>query len=337
VIAALAPVLASAPAFCGPIEFVGAAGAVRALFSTPSDPCVPRLPAWELSVGEGTYNRFAAKRAEFDCRAAFAAAARDFTDEEREMLTRYVARVDSAIHAELPALNRLPWRFAVIADSSDFGIPASDKYIVLTTGLLKEMQEWMKNQTSMLFVGMEILIHEKVGLLQQSRASTFEKFYSEAWGFRKIPALSIDRLMQASGIFLTRFPPNEWVIKFTPSDKEYIMPALLLRDAGKGGGGTVQRVAVVIDSTSKGFFPRKSKKTPLEYKDLRAATHYRKKFPLSEYDYHPAELSADLLAKYIVMKYVSSGYGTHPAKVSEYSQIDLLMKMLESEGNAKRF
>lgn len=325
---------ASSAAFAGSasiIEFVDAAGADTAVFPDPSAPCRPRLPAWELSIAEGTYNRFAAKRADADCREAFVKAVRDFTDEEKTMLTQYVAHIDSAVGAEFPVLNHLPWCFVAISDTFDLGVPNVGRYIILTKGLLKEMQDWSDKQSNMFFVGMEILIREKALLLQNNRRETFERFYTEVWGFRKIPVLSIDRLMQDNGLFFLRIPPNEWVIKLAPRDKEYIMPALLLRDAGKVGG-TAQRTAITIDSTSKGFFPRKSKKSPIEYRDLRLMTYYKKKFPLSEYDYHPAEISVDLLTKYVVMKYVSARYGTAPRKISEYSQIDVLMMMLWNVG-----
>jgi hypothetical protein len=315
---------ATAPA----IEFVDAAGADSAVFPEPSASCRPRLPNWELSISEGIYNRFAAKHADADCREAFKKVVRDFTDEEKSVLTQYVTQIDSVAHLEFQTLNHLPWCFVAISDTFDFGIPSVGRYIILTKGLLKEMQEWAEKQSSMFFVGMEILVREKTLLLQNNRREVFEKFYSEVWGFRKIPALSIDRLMQDNGIFFSRVPPNEWVIRLSPKGKEFIMPALLLRDAGKEGGGTALRVAVSIDSTSKGYFPRKGKKSPIDYRDLRLITHYRKKFPLSEYDYHPAEISADLITKYIVMKYVSARYGTAPTKISEYSQIDVLMNML---------
>ena len=160
------------------IEFVDAARAVSAAFPDPSAPCVPRLPAWELSVGEGTYSRFTAKRADADCRAAFGASVRNFTDEEKAVLTQYVAQIDSVAGDELPRLVSMPWRFILISDSSGFGVPDVSGYIILTTGLLKDMQEWMANQTSMRFIGMETLIHEKVWLLQHSSEMIFVWFYS---------------------------------------------------------------------------------------------------------------------------------------------------------------
>jgi len=313
------------------IEFVDAAGADSAVFHGSSELCQSRLPNWELSIVEGTYNRFAARRADVDCRVAFGKAARDFTDKEKAVLTRYVTQIDSVAGIEFPVLNHLPWRFVVISDAFDLGVPNVGRYVILTKGILKEMQEWAEKQSSMFFVGMEMLIREKALILQNNRRETFEKFYTEVWGFRKIPALSsIDRLMIDNGTFFSRVPTNEWVIKLSPKDKEFIMPALLLRDAGNKGGGTAQRVAIYIDSTSKGFLPRKGKKSPIDYRDLRLIPYYRKKFPLSEYDYHPTEISVDLLTKYIVMKYVSAHYGAAPTKISEYSHIDALMRMLDA-------
>lgn len=309
------------------IEFVDAAGADTAVFPEPSAPCRPRLPAWELSIGEGTYNRFAAKRAGVDCRAAFSKVVRDFTDEEKTVLTQYVTQIDSTAGVEFPVLNHLPWCFVAISDTFDFGVPNVGRYVILTKGLLKDMQEWAEKQSSMFFVGMEVLIREKMLLLQNNRRETFEKFYADVWGFRKIPALSTDKQMREQGIFLSDVPANEWVIKLSPKEKEYIMPALLLRDAGKSGG-TARRVAISIDSTAKGFSPRKGKNLPIDYRDLSLVPNYRKKFPLSEYDYHPAEISVDLLTKYIVMKHVSAHYSAASTKISEYSQIDVLMKML---------
>jgi len=310
------------------IKFVDGENAAAEILPKPPNPCVSRLPAWELSIGEGTYSRFAAKKSNADCGEALKAALRDFTDEDKSTLRQYVDVVDSVINTEFPALNSIPWSFAVVSDSASFGVPKSRRHIVLTKGLLSEMSEWQKHRSRMFFVGMEILIHEKVLLLQSRSPQPFEKFYREVWGFRKISALSIDRLMEDNGIYFTNVPPNEWVIRTAPKGKEFIMPALLMREVGKEDG-VVQRVAITIDSTSKGFFPRKSKKTPIEYRDLNFITQYRKKFPLSEYDYNPAEMSADLIAKFLVMKYVSGSYGTAPAKTSDYSQIDALINMVE--------
>jgi len=329
--AALIAALAAFPLCAQPkskIRFIEGENAAADALPKPPNPCLARLPAWELSIGEETYSRFAAKKSNADCGEALTAAIRDFTSEEKTTLRQYVDMVDSVINAEFPALNSIPWSFVVISDSANFGAFASKRHIVLTKGLLADMRGWMEQRSRMLFVGMEILIHEKVLILQSRNPRPFEKFYRDVWGFRKIGALSIDRLMEDNGIYFTGVPPNEWVIRVAPKGKEFIMPALMMREVGKEGG-VVQRVAITIDSTSKGFFPRKSKRTPIEYKDLSVITQYRKKFPLSEYDYHPAEMSADLVAKFLVMKHVSSSYGTAPAKTSDYSQIDVLMNLVE--------
>jgi hypothetical protein len=331
---ALIIVLVSLPVFSsGPaINFINADSAAAAVLPPLPEPCVSRLPTWKLSVGEGTYNRFSARNSHTDCREAFGASVRNFTEGDKDLITHYVAAVDSVISDNFPVLHSIPWSFVVISDTTDFGVPNSNEHIILTKGLLDNMTEWADRQSSSFFVGMEIFIREKVRLLQLRQPEPFEKFYASAWGFRRIPALSIDRIMQDNGLFFTRVPANEWVIKVSPRDREHILPALLLRDAGKDAGGTVQRVAVVIDSTSRGFFPRKSKRLPIEYRDLRQVPNYRKKFPLSEYDYHPAELSADLIAKFLVMNYVSGRFGTAAARTADYSQIDVLMGMVSEAG-----
>ncbi|MFW6244697.1 MAG: hypothetical protein ACOC36_02310, partial [Fibrobacterota bacterium] len=100
-------------------------------------------------------------------------------------------------------------------------------------------------------------------------------------------------------------------------------PALILEDSSKG---TMQSVGIIMDSTPKGFFPRMSKDGKFEYRDLNLIGQYRERFPHSEYNYHPDELSADLLAKYLVRKYLSSRYGTASAKKNEYSRIDKLIR-----------
>jgi hypothetical protein len=311
------------------ISFIEGRDAVNEIIKPPPAPCVPRLPAFQLSVNEGTYSKFAVKSMDTDCRETFRAAVHDFTDVEKDLLTKYVVLIDSVIDAELPALGKFPWRFAVIGDSAHFGVPNSNEHIILTDSLLRNMAEWMENESSMMFVSMEMLISEKVRVLQASKSEQFERFYKDIWGFRKINKLSFDdALVHDEGMFFSRIPQNEWVIKVTPKGKEYIMPALMLRDDGTGTAGTALCVAITIDSTSKGFFPRKSKSMPVDYKDLRLIAEYRKMFPLSERYYHPSDLSADLIAKYLVMKYVSGHYKTAPGKISDYSRIDVLMKRL---------
>jgi hypothetical protein len=166
------------------------------------------------------------------------------------------------------------------------------------------------------------------------RPEPFERFYTETWGFRKIvPPLSVDEPAREGGFYFNRFPPNEWAIRLTPRGKEFIIPTLLLRDIGRDAGGIVQRVAIVADSTARGISPRRGRRTPVEYRELRQFSQYRMKFPQSDYDYHPAELSADLLAKFLVMNYVSAHYGTPPARAAHYSQIDVLMRMVEAAGD----
>jgi hypothetical protein len=326
---AAVPVFSQSGSF---ISFIEGPDVVNEVLGAPPAPCVPRLPAYELSAGEGMYNWIPAGKLHEDCREAFAESVRNFTDEEKDMLTKYVVLIDSVIDAKIPALNSFPWSFAVIGDSSEFGIPNSSEHIILTDWLLREMRDWAENQSSMQFVGMEILVHEKVRLLQSVSPEPFEKFFSEIWGFHKIRPLRASKQMLDQGFFFPRVPPNEWVIRL--KGKEYIMPALLMRDAGKEAGGTVQRVAITVDFTSKGFNTRPNRRTVIDYRDLRLVPLYRKKFPQSEYDYHPVELSADLLAKFLVMQYVSASYGTAPARTVHYSQIDVLMKYVNDAAGA---
>ena len=306
------------------VQFIEGASAVDEILSGPAAPCVPRLPAWELSVGEGAVSVSALQKLDADCRDDLTAAVRDFSDEEKNMLMKYVVLIDSIIDADFPVLNSFPWSFAVICDSSDFGIPVSSRHVVLTKGLLNDMTDWMENQTSMRFVGMEILVHEKVRLLQTAMPAPFERFYRGIWGFRRLARpLDAAELAREHDIHFTRFPLNEWVIRAAPRGGEFIMPALLLRDSSAVGATSApQRVAILADSSSRGFTLRE----PPDYRDMRLFQRYRQRFPQSEHNYHPDALSADLLAKFLVAKYISAKYGTAPARAAHYSQIDVLIR-----------
>ncbi|MDR2728236.1 MAG: hypothetical protein LBB56_03825, partial [Chitinispirillales bacterium] len=311
------------------IRFLDREEAINAVVpNLPKSGCV-RVPAWELTIGERFNSGFAAHKSGVSCRDMFERAVRDFSDEDKETLTQYVSRIDSVIKVEFPALGSFPWSFIIISDSADFKSFSSVKHIILTSELIAVMRECVEKQSSMKFTGLEILIHEKVRVLQLISPQPFNNFYKEVWGFRRVDAPLVEGSVQERGQTLTSISPKEWVIKVSPKDKSYILPGLILRESGAGGMGSFSSVAITVDSTSKGFTVRKGKKTRFDYKDLSAVTQYRKKFPLSQYDYHPAELSADLIAKYLVMKYVSASYGTAQTRPSDYSQIEKLMTSVD--------
>ena len=294
----------------------------------PQSGCV-RVPAWELTISEGFHSGFTANKSDVNCREMFESVARDFSDEDKETLMRYVGLIDSIIKAEFPALGSFPWSFILICDSSDFKSFSSVKHIVLTSELIAIMREQMERQSSMKFTGFEILIHEKVRVLQLMSPQSFENFYKETWGFRKVKKPLIGETLQERGHTITSISPKQWVIKVSPRDKTYILPGLIRRDTGTGAAGSFHRVAITVDSTSKGFTVRKGRRTSIDYKELGTVTQYRKKFPLSQHDYDPSELSADLIAKYLVMKYVSANFGTAPARSADYSEIERLMTSVD--------
>ena len=294
----------------------------------PQSGCV-RVPAWELTIGDGFHSGFTTDKSSVNCREMFESVVRDFSDEDKETLTYYVGLIDSIIKVEFPALGSFPWSFVLISDSADFKSFSSVKHIVLTSELIAVMRERMERQSSMKFIGLEILIHEKVRILQLMSPQSFENFYKETWGFRRVKTPLIGESLQERGHTITSISPKQWVIKVSPRDKTYILPGLIRRDTGAGGAGSFHRVAITVDSTSKGFTARKGKRTSIDYRDLSAVTQYRKKFPLSQYDYDPSELSADLIAKYLVMKYVSAAYGTAQTRFADYSQIERLMTSVD--------
>ncbi|MDR0307510.1 MAG: hypothetical protein LBI42_11825 [Chitinispirillales bacterium] len=330
--------LISAPVFSQPdklnakaeIIFLDREEALNVVTPQLSGSCVARIPAWKLSIDERYTNSSTERRSNKEWREAFEAAVRDFSDEDRETLTQYVGQIDSVIRLEFPRLGALPWSFVLLSDSSGFDGFCAVKHIVLTDKLISVMRERMEMQSSLKFTGFEILIHEKVRILQLIIPEPFEAFYRVVWGFRKINTQLVDDIIQDRGQFLTSVSPKEWVIKASPRDKNYILPGLVLRDDGKGGAGNLHRIAITVDSTSKGFTPRKGKKSKVDYRDLSVVTQYRKKFPLSEYDYHPDELSADLIAKFLVMKYISSSYGTTPSRFADYSKIEELINIMNN-------
>ncbi|MCL2689763.1 MAG: hypothetical protein FWE57_07945 [Chitinispirillia bacterium] len=294
----------------------------------PHSGCV-RVPAWELAVGDRFHSGFTTEKSSVNCREMFESVVRDFPDEDKETLAYYVSLIDSIVKSEFPALGSFPWSFILICDSADFKSFSTVQHIILTSDLIAVMREQMERQSSMKFIGLEILIHEKVRVLQLMSPEPFNNFYKETWGFKRIKAPIIADNLRERGHTIASISPKEWVIKVSPRDKTYILPGLIRRDTGAGGVGSFHRVAITIDSTSKGFTARKGKRTSIDYRDLGTLTQYRKRFPLSQYDYDPSELSADLIAKYLVMKYVSANFGTAPTRAADYSEIERLMTSVD--------
>lgn len=287
-----------------------------------------RLPSWEMIVKTGRAAVLnPGEMTDKDCREAFSKGVREFTEEDKEIITRYVAVIDSFMPVEFPALAAIPWSFILLCDSLEAGFPDTrDGHVILSEKFLRALNEWKDKQSSMFFVGLEVLIHEKVHVLQRINPAKFEQFYLNTWGFRKVAIPKLHDLIQERILVDPDAPSHEWVINLSPNKSNFILPAVILKDNRLGMGENVQRIGISIDSTKKGFLPRMNKSGRPEFRDLNSVSQYRKKFPLSEHDYHPHELSADLVSKYLVRKFVSDRYGTAAARAGDFSQIDLLVE-----------
>lgn len=246
---------------------------------------------------------------------------RDFSDEDRKTVTDYVQIIDSILKVEFPALGQVPWKFVLVSDSLETALPDTRTgHIILSRKFVKELKNWKDKSSSTVFTGLELLLNDKIHILQNLNPAPFEKFYKHVWGFRKVTSTATHSVLQEC-LPLNGSRP-QWVMKINSKENIHILPALILKDSSSS---TLQSVGIIMDSTPKGFFPRMSKDGKFEYRDLNLISQYREKFPHSEFNYHPHELSADLLAKYLVRKYVSSRYGTAAAKKEDYSRIDKLI------------
>ncbi len=313
------------------VLFLGSEEAVDAVLADSLDPYFSRMHSWEMVLKTGRQIDPSTREMTIEeCREAYRSGVREFTDDSKAVISWYVQRADSAVTNEFPALASIPWKFILLSDSIEAGFPHTrEGYILLSESLVAALREWREKQSSGQYVGMEILIHEKMHVLQRMNPAPFERFYQKVWGFRKVNAPALKDLENERFIVNPDASTAEWVIKIPAKKTNYILPAIMLKDNSKGMGGNIRRVGISVDSTVGGFVPRMDDDGNLDVKDLDAIVQYRRKFPQSEHDYHPHELSADLVSKYLVMHYLSARFGTASVSKMDYSRIERLIESFQ--------
>lgn len=274
-------------------------------------------------VNDNSYKCFKGKSLEQSVQF-FKRGVETFSNGEKIVIKSYVDLLDSLLSSEFPVLAKGPWRFILVSDSLKVFLPDTRAgHIIVSRKFVKKMKSWRQNKSSNFFKGLEIMVNDKVRILQKTNPAPFEQFYQDVWGFIKLKSAPSRKILREC-LPSTPLSP-QWIMKID-TEQKFILPALIPKTNSNVSKGSLKPVGIVMDSTAEGYFPKMNDNGEFEYRDLNTLSEYRDLFPLSEYNSHPHELSADLLSKYLVKKLVSSRYGTASVKDGDYSHIGRLIQ-----------
>ncbi len=103
----------------------------------------------------------------------------EFSDDERALLSRLIARLDSLCGKDWPSVSRLPWHFIKVDSSFCRGMAHTrGRSIVLSQ---RNLQRIAVSEAS----GLKLLLHEKLHVIQRLHGTRFTALF-EDYGFRRV-------------------------------------------------------------------------------------------------------------------------------------------------------
>jgi|ETNmetMinimDraft_31_1059906.scaffolds.fasta_scaffold00282_2 uncharacterized protein YeeX (DUF496 family) len=207
----------------------------------------------------------------------------NFSQKEISYLTKKVAQLQKQINKfneinnfKFPVMKQ--WNFIKLSKSMDWGYPYTiDKYIVLPSNFT----EWENNSL------VSTLFHEQFHIYQRMYPRQFEKFY-DLFGFEKIKEPVIPKNITNRLVTNPDAPYIDYAFKL--ENNKYLVPFLMLNSLNL--------------HTSRGLIYNKNKKGILILEssnliDLKKYDYYYSKFYKSKQPYHPHEIFATVVQKFV--------------------------------------
>ncbi|WP_374362344.1 hypothetical protein [Pseudoduganella danionis] len=237
-------------------------------------------------------------------RAKFADDVQAYSAEEQAMLREVLARLAPRIQRDAPLLARTPFCFIKTGTNVEAGIPHTrGACIVLAPteldGMLR-MYRW--GWTTILDqMAAPLLIHEQVHVLQRAYPERFVSLYTEMLGFRHLDTLPDHPWLIEHRMSNPDAPDLRWIYKLNTAGKEqWIRADLMLRELVRPNMADDTRpVAIELIERNGTFMVAQDGKGQPRMRDLNSVSEYKDLFPNRTENYHPNEISADLIAGWI--------------------------------------
>ncbi len=237
-------------------------------------------------------------------RQRYAEDVRAFTPNEEAMLRDVIARLAPKIIRNAPLMARTPFSFIKTASTVEAGIPHTrgTSIVLAQTELDAMMRMYRWGWTTILDqMAAPLLAHEQVHVLQRTHPQRFVSLYTEVLGFRHLdtvpdhPWLLENRVTNPDALDLG------WIYKINIGGKDqWIRPDLMLRETSRPDMSIDVRIVAIELQESHGHFAVSlNEKGQARLRDLNSISEYKAIFPNPHENYHPNEISADLIAGWI--------------------------------------
>lgn len=240
-----------------------------------------------------------------ECKERYAAAVRDFSDDEAALLREVIEQLHPTLEKHYPLLARTPWSFIKKADSLEAGAHFTrERHIVLSEGFLKRavaMNNRVAPRQVLRRVG-GLLLHEQTHVLQRLHPEKFAKLYTEVWGFTRTQKIeSIDWLKQRQVVNPDAVDLG-WVYGLKEDDDttRWIWPRVILTKLDQPRMfRDMAFIAVELEKTDGGFRVKENDDDSATHVPLNDVRAYTQKFPHGG-AYHPNEAAAGMLPAVIL-------------------------------------
>lgn len=259
-----------------------------------------------------------------NARAVYARETLEFSQEEQDVLRWGVSVLWPALIDKAPLFARAPWKFAKVSDRIEGGLPHTrDETIVLGSGVMDGLvSEYRAQDLPKLyqFLGY-LLAHEQTHVLQRSQPAVFADFFTSVLGFEHVPALQSPWLSER-GVVNPDAPRNEWVYPL-PGGKQAVLPYLVLDNLTHPRMPQDFRTIAVMAEKVHGSWTWMQQDGVPVTQPLSELKAYANAFPNPHENYHPNEISADMLGYWLAGN--TDGDANHPlrAKLVKWAKKNL--------------
>jgi len=238
-------------------------------------------------------------------RAFYAARTRSFTDTERSALADIVAWCSERVAPRSTLFARTPWSFVKVDGSVEGGMPHTrGDSIVLPAPFLARMVEasarWANGSRATTRPGADVLLHEQTHVLQRQQPARFESLHVDVYGFRRMSPPPRSTWHDTHVVANPDAPELCWAWQRPEAaGGSWIVPSVVLPDGAAPTLDAMQPVALEV-TQREGRWSFVDDATLARAPALGAVRDYGARFDWTDENFHPNELTADLVALWLL-------------------------------------
>lgn len=311
------------------IAFPGLDQAKAAIIDESMEPYFSLLQPQEMSSKTGaiiTGATLEEKRA--TCRQRYQAAVRIFSPAEQAGLTEAINMIYPILARDYPLFAAEPWQFVKVDPGLEGGLPCTRAHSILLSDTVMRMFTHGPGQKPDM-LGVMVLVHEQCHVVQRHYPQLFAELFTTFWGFTRMPKeptatgdLLAHQLVNPDGVSCV------WALPITMDGTSLVIQPQLVfgsdRDVPRMPAD-FRTVALTVEKHGNTYAYHLGADGRPEQRPLESVSAYMGRFAPSEENFHPNEISAELLSREVLMDAlgIKSPKSTCVAKLREWAKRDL--------------